>query len=329
MSLLVWIFSMVGTFHCTFIMIAYIDLVEERGTGYSSLINNNNNDTVTRSNSNWPDHPIGVGLYSTSVYDLNANLLGCVSYYGTTDQFDGSFRAARAFGMMGALATTLGLIFVSLVTLFIEHITIKYSLWQMSRWLFFAAFICQLLTFLAFGRNICNRIDRECKPGPAAELSVFNLFLLCIQSALIYVVPAPNMPLFLLQKEKPMSIIEIGNDGFEINDKHQSSARKNQQQESNIRMENLSIEKSSSSISSQQQQQSPDDNSKNADLWRTGSDLESDDGNGNQEGLPQPVSIVMEGIECVEADHRRRHPKTKWQQFQEQYHKVGKHKGIW
>ena len=122
LALLAWIFSKQGTFHCSFIMIEMINAIT--------------NETTSDTEEQVVDHPVGLGLFSTSVYDMDANLLGCVSYYGTSDEFDGAFRAARTFGLMTFLSISIALVCVLLVTLFIEPRSIKAKLWKVARFLF-------------------------------------------------------------------------------------------------------------------------------------------------------------------------------------------------
>jgi len=228
LSVLVWMFSMIGTFHCSFLLVEQIPLQPETTASPSSFLATFNTSapaTTEAPTSQVVGHPLGVGLFSTTVYDLESNMLGCVSYYGSSDEFDGAFHAARAFGLLTAMATTLAVICVSLVTLFWQETThhhhqttvtvsneaegieatsrfinVRDKLWSTARFLFFSAFLCQLLTFLAFGRELCHRTDTLCHAGPASVLSMFNLFFLCLQSALIYVVPPVAVPLFLFQR---------------------------------------------------------------------------------------------------------------------------------
>jgi hypothetical protein len=255
---------MAGTFHCSFMMIDIKPVVSHGGV----------NETV--------DHPVGLGLFSTSVYDMDTNLLGCVSYYGTNDEFDGAFRAARTFGLMATLATSVVLICVLSVTLFVESRNQKVNLWSVARFLSFTAFLCQLLTFLAFGRDLCSRSDMECHAGPATVLTATDLFLLCFQSALIYAVPPIKSPLFLRRKD---TSLVAGDD--------------DPQNEANFEV---------LSKFSRSKKQIDDD---------IFGDLESDIGT-------ETPSMIMEGIECVAADHLQRNKKSFWDELVDHYFAIGR-----
>lgn len=286
MTLMVWVFSIVGTFHCTFIMV---------GESFDTTDNISRQQLLQQSNftsTNAPfGHPIGMGLYSTSVYDADANLLGCVSYYGTTDEFDGAFRAARIFSMVTVLCTTIALICVFLVTLFLNaQIPTTFQVWKSARFSCFASFVCQLLTFMAFGRKLCS--SNECRPGPASILSIINLFLLAALSALIYVVPPVRTPLFVRSKQKPMSVIEV--------EKENNEQRKD-------------LHDGVSCISSKNKVDSLGGN-------QACSGLESDNDEENDEDI---TPVIMEGIECVEADHRRIYGKNWWRTLAEGYNDYG------
>jgi hypothetical protein len=275
---------MVGTFHCSFIMVQHIDV---------SSSNETKSPTV--------DHPVGLGLFSTSVYDLDANLLGCVSYY-SRDEFDGAFRAARSFGMVSTVSTTIALICVTLVTLFIEPLHLKVDLWSVARLLFFTAFLCQLLTFLAFARELCNRSDMQCDTGPASNLSMFNLLLLCFQSALIYVVPPVPKPLFFRRVRKPMSFIEMAHNDEDRPQNIQAVPDKPS-----------SVHKLRPALDDDQ----PDDE------VSVKNDLESDNGS-----CQQQQGVVMEGIECVAEDHLRRGPEGPCDRLAQIYYAIGQHPNI-
>ena len=269
---------MAGTFHCSYIMIEMENVIVSESAAETA----GDEDVV--------DHPVGLGLFSTSVYDMDANLLGCVSYYGTSDEFDGAFRAARTFGLIAALSTSITLICVLLVTLFIESRPLKVNLWSVARFLSFTAFLCELLTFMAFARDLCSRSDMECHAGPASILTMLNLFLLCTQSALIYALPPAKSPLFFLRSDINMDGVPAG--------ESQKSAN----------YEVLSMQK----VSAKKQPSAPRDVD---DLG--GSDLESECGT-------QTHSMIMEGIECVAADHLRRDKTSRWQKIVEKYYEIGR-----
>lgn len=236
------------------------------------------------------NHPVGLGLFSTSVYDMDANLLGCVSYYGSSDEFDGAFRAARTFGLMTFLSITIALLCVLVVTLFLEPRSMKAKLWKVARFLFFAAFLSELLTFMAFGRDLCSRSDMRCKMGTASILTLLNLFILWIQCALIYAVPPPKSPIFRLRKDRYLERNDEECANFEV---LSNEPRPSQKQAKRIGR--------------------GDDAGRLSD-----SDLESECGT-------QAQSIVMEGIECVAADHlRREEERNKWQKLLNKYYRFGK-----
>jgi len=169
---------MVGLFHCSFL------LVEDDGSSFVSS-------------------SLGIGLFSTSIYDDDAYFLGCVSYWNNNN-FDGPFRAARAFGMLAGLATTIT--FVTTMVLYLVVQAPSTNVWKQRAWavtkgLFFGAFLCELLTFVAFARDVCNNAETACRIGAASGLGILNLVLLLGQSAVVYILPTPDTPVLVLQVE--------------------------------------------------------------------------------------------------------------------------------
>ena len=302
LALLVWILALVGTFHCSFLMLERTD----------------SSSTLTRE---------GLGLFSTSIYDMDDNMLGCVAYGQGDAAMDGPLRAARAFGMMGTLSLSIALILVTLVQLFLEdspasrdagtgsvrnassktanailHLQRhRMTLWSVATCLFFGAFLCELMTFVVFGKSICNAEDITCRTGAASILSIGNLLLLPVLPALMYAVPPVATPLFLWNRN---AAGKLGQSSRTANP-HIPSL-----EEIDFKFEILSIQPSSAL----------------ADSVYQGGPVDLDELDDERDNV-----VVMEGIECVAKDHlnnptRRTTVRQTWhQQIVQKYFAMGRH----
>lgn len=178
----VWIVSLFGVRRCTF-----LSVVGPADTGGLSLA--------------------GLGLYSQSVRSGSGAFLGCVAYPDrAVKAFDGPFRAARAFGAMTALLTTI-MVASSVSQLFLERV-VRES-WYALRFMMPTATCTQLLAFAAFGTGACNlQGGTGCRPGGTGIVVILNIFLMVTLSALVLLITPPRNPVFQIlvqshQEEKP------------------------------------------------------------------------------------------------------------------------------
>lgn len=139
-----------------------------------------------------------LGLYSHAV-DNNGEFLGCVAYPNhTVREFDGAFRAARAFGAITTLLTT-GVFVLGILQLAVMRL-VKGS-WYAFRAMLPAATITQLVAFVAFGSEKCSLQGLvECHPGGTGVVVILNVFLMVTLSALVILVPPPENPVFKVFK---------------------------------------------------------------------------------------------------------------------------------
>ena len=309
-ALLVWIFAMVGTFHCSFLML-------ERTTESSNIRE-------------------GLGLFSTSIYDMDDNLLGCVAYGKGDAAMDAPLRAARAFGMMGVLSISMAFVLTSSVQLFLEDTPCvsatdttslrntspnallflqghRKTLWSIATCLFFGGFLCELMTFIVFGKGICNADDMSCRTGGASILSILNLLLLPVLSAVMYAVPPVATPLFLWRRD----IIDEN-----LLQCTSTKLLSPYLEEGDAKFEILSIQPASV-VGESKYRGGPVDVDELEEYHVGPVDLDK---------LDEEIdnAVVMEGIECVAKDHLGKHPrqstKPSWyQQIIQTYFAMGRH----
>ena len=124
----------------------------------------------------------------------------------TVAEFDAAFKAARAFGAITTLLLTSALV-LSVAQLFC-HTAMRHRIWYSFRLFLPAITVSQLITFSAFGSNICR--DRaECRAGGTGIAVILNVFLLVTLSLLVYRVAPPAHPVFQRVIRGPGPTVEL------------------------------------------------------------------------------------------------------------------------
>jgi hypothetical protein len=179
---IVWVASLVGVRRCTFL---------EKGF-----------DSQDQSNFS------GLGLYAQAIYE-DDDFMGCVAYSITAiEDFDGSFRTARAFGAITSLLTSV----VALLSV-LQLIQRRYlqQCWYCFRVLVPTVTCAQLVTLAALDSDVCKlQGENECRLGGTGILVLLNIFLSAVLSAVVLVVPPPRCTVFVLHLSTPESDIPDG-----------------------------------------------------------------------------------------------------------------------
>jgi len=149
----------------------------------------------------------GKGLFSQAINDINGDFLGCVAFSAqTVSEFDTAFRTGRAFGAITTLLLTTVLVLAT-VQLFC-HTAMRLRIWYSFRIFLPVITISQLITFTAFGSNICHGVA-ECRPGGTGIAVILNVFLLLALTTLVCLVSPPMRPVFQRVRAPPVIRHEI------------------------------------------------------------------------------------------------------------------------
>jgi hypothetical protein len=173
MIFLSWVISLVGVKRCTFLLVGPI------GGG--------------------PADYSGIGLYTRASYNMD-DMIGCLAYPDSVnDDFDTTFKAARAFGAITALLMTTVLL-LCLVQLF-THVGSEKA-WYATRALLPSALISQMLVFLAYRTDMCTSSPEfiECIPGGAGIIVIINIILMAGLTIFAWLTPPPSSPIFTVYR---------------------------------------------------------------------------------------------------------------------------------
>jgi hypothetical protein len=137
-----------------------------------------------------------VGLFSQAMYDLSdgaghgTSKLGCVNY-SDHDEFDGMFRAGRAFAVLTPICALIAFLFIGYSLAWRPQQTPR--LWMASKASIVAATVCQMLVFFALGSQfMCTQ--HSCALTGVGILAIMNILLLVGVSVFLCLESAPTTP---------------------------------------------------------------------------------------------------------------------------------------
>lgn len=169
LTIVAWVFSIVATSYCTFLI-------------YTPDVRDETNVQ-------------GWGLFSEAYYESN-QFRGCLSY-DETAQFGGSFRNARVFGIFVALCMSASFILTSAMMLFITSHNIRRCCHLLIRIINPAAFVFSCFLFSVFAASFCYEERASCTIGGTGIMQVFNVVVLFIISVMAIICPPPDSNLFI------------------------------------------------------------------------------------------------------------------------------------
>jgi hypothetical protein len=200
-SLLSTAFGYYVTCGCTLILASSTTTTEDK------------NDSTT-----WDDElSSGYGLFSRAMYDSgnNGEFLGCIRYSNDWKDVvvtgDRAFRAARTFGVLLTVFTTLAAVVCVLNQLFHNNNARRW--WMLMRISFFVALLSEICIYSVWKAHVCavaslsdnnnnyNDYDDDtttnahCVAGTGGVVGAFNVLLLLMVSVASCMVPAPTKPL--------------------------------------------------------------------------------------------------------------------------------------
>jgi hypothetical protein len=152
-----------------------------------------------------------VGLFSQAMYDLSegaaqgTSKLGCVNY-SDHDDFDGMFRAGRAFAVLTPICCLIAFLFMGYALAWRpQHSTPR--LWMVSKVSIVAATVCQMLVFFALGSQfMCSQ--HSCTLTGVGILAIMNILLLVGVSVCLCLESAPTTPWITWWNEEEHGAIE-------------------------------------------------------------------------------------------------------------------------
>jgi hypothetical protein len=169
---LTWVFSIVSVQHCSFIKMGPANV------DYDSLD--------------------AMGFFHQAYYDdKNRDFLGCIKYE-VDASWSGTFLAARFFSSFLALLSTLLLVMVNLMIIFIRAHSRRRLFHSIIRVLVPIAFLCSIFTLAVFSTDECKKDDFQCPPGAGGVVAIINTFVLAVLTVLVFLAPTPSQPVFVL-----------------------------------------------------------------------------------------------------------------------------------
>jgi hypothetical protein len=177
-----WIVSIVGLHRCTFLQAGPKD-----GT------------IVTR-----------MGLFTQAI-EIQGEFFGCVTYpERVKEEFDSSFKTARAFGTIEVFLLTI-LLLVEIMQLFVKRI-VEFS-WYTMRALMTAATASQLIVFCIFDTEICKMDDlSECRLGGIGIVTVLNVLFMVTITIMAFAIPPASVPILQINRTMGVQRIHIQKD---------------------------------------------------------------------------------------------------------------------
>lgn len=175
-----WAFTIVSVQHCSFFKMGPANL------DYGSLD--------------------GMGFFYQAYYDdEKGNFLGCIQYKEDASWSGAAaFKASLVFGVVLAYISTLLLVMVNMMVLFVRLDDRRRLLHFMIRVLVLLAFVCSIFTLAVFSMDECQKDGIQCPPGAGGIVAILNMFVFAALSVLVFLAPTPSQPIFAFFKdEKP------------------------------------------------------------------------------------------------------------------------------
>jgi hypothetical protein len=170
---LAWAFTVVSVQHCSFFKMGPADL------DYGSLD--------------------GMGFFYQAYYEHEKHdFLGCIQYNVDASWSGAAFQASRVFGVVLAMISTLLLVMVNMMVLFIRIDDRRRLLHLTIRVLVPIAFVCSIFTLVVFSMDECQKDDMQCPPGAGGVVAIMNMFVFAVLSVLVFQAPTPSQPVFVL-----------------------------------------------------------------------------------------------------------------------------------
>jgi hypothetical protein len=174
-----WAFTIVSVQHCSFFKMGPANL------DYDSLD--------------------GMGFFYQAYYyddDNKHDFLGCIQYkVGNSWSGAVAFKASRVFGVVLAMISTLLLVMVNMMVLFIRFHQRRRLLHFMIRVIIPIAFVCSIFTLAVFSMDECQKDNMQCPPGTGGVVAIINMFVFALLSVLVFLAPTPSQPVFALSKD--------------------------------------------------------------------------------------------------------------------------------
>jgi hypothetical protein len=177
---LVWTFTIVSVQHCSFFKMGPANL------DYDSLD--------------------GMGFFYQAYYDVDddnkRDFLGCLQYkVDASWSGAAAFKASRVFGVVLAMISTLLLVMVNMMVLFVRLDDRRRVLHCMIRVLVPISFLCSVFTLAVFSMDECQKDDMQCPPGAGGVVAIVNMFVFAVLAVIVFLAPPPSQPVFALFKE--------------------------------------------------------------------------------------------------------------------------------
>jgi hypothetical protein len=169
---LAWAFTVVSVQHCSFFKMGPADL------DYGSLD--------------------GMGFFYQAYYEHEKHdFLGCIQYNVDASWSGAAFQASRVFGVVLAMISTLLLVMVNMMVLFVRLDDRRRLLHLIIRVLVPIAFVCSIFTLVVFSMDECHKDDMQCPPGAGGVVAIMNMFVFAVLSVLVFRAPTPSQPVYL------------------------------------------------------------------------------------------------------------------------------------
>lgn len=136
------------------------------------------------------------GLFREAFYDNVHSYRGCLSYADSAE-WSGSFKAARAFGVLTAISMTLAVIMVTFLILFATDHDLRQLLLLLLRIILPFALFSHLMIFTVFSVDECQIDGIKCPPGPVGIVAILNIAVLLTPTFLVFLTPPPTHSIFV------------------------------------------------------------------------------------------------------------------------------------
>jgi hypothetical protein len=146
----------------------------------------------------------GMGFFYQAYYDDDNkhDFLGCIQYkVDASWSGAAAFKASRVFGVVLAMISTLLLVMVNMMVLFLRFDHRRRLLHFMIRVIIPIAFVCSIFTLAVFSMDECQKDNMQCPPGTGGVVAIINMFVFALLSVLVFLAPTPSQPVFALFKD--------------------------------------------------------------------------------------------------------------------------------